>query len=77
MSAPGVGAIILDTGRGRVGEVMAAVGGRVLLRPPGGGREWEARGGGLRPAARAPPPPAPRAGAPQRGRPAGGGPGPP
>ncbi|MFI0909997.1 hypothetical protein [Streptomyces abikoensis] len=51
MSAPGVGAIVLDTGRGRVGEVMAAVGGRVLLRPPGGGREWEARPGDLRPAA--------------------------
>ncbi|MEU3354183.1 hypothetical protein [Streptomyces sp. NPDC037389] len=29
---------------------MAVVGGRVLLRAPGGGREWEALPGDLRPA---------------------------
>lgn len=51
MTAPEVGAIVLDAGRDRVGEVMAVVGGRVLLRAPGGGREWEAFPADLRPAA--------------------------
>ncbi|MFF4156581.1 hypothetical protein [Streptomyces sp. NPDC001678] len=50
MTAPEIGAVVRDVGRDRVGEVMAVVGGRVLLRAPGGGREWEALPGDLRPA---------------------------
>ncbi|MGW2491331.1 hypothetical protein ACWCV9_29480 [Streptomyces sp. NPDC001606] len=30
-----------DVRDGRVGEVMGRVGGRVQLRPVGGGREWD------------------------------------
>ncbi|MCC3779726.1 hypothetical protein [Streptomyces sp. UNOB3_S3] len=51
MTAPEIGAVVRDVGRDRVGEVMAVVGGRVLLRAPGGGREWEALPGDPRPAA--------------------------
>ncbi|WP_030941233.1 hypothetical protein [Streptomyces sp. NRRL S-646] len=38
---PAVGAYATDVRDGRVGEVMGHVGGRVQLRPVGGGREWE------------------------------------
>ncbi|MCX5049071.1 MULTISPECIES: hypothetical protein [unclassified Streptomyces] len=38
---PAVGAYATDARDGRVGEVMGHVGGRVQLRPVGGGREWE------------------------------------
>ncbi|MGW4563502.1 hypothetical protein ACWEN3_14175 [Streptomyces sp. NPDC004561] len=31
----------VDTRSGRLGEVMGRVGGRVQLRPVGGGREWD------------------------------------
>ncbi|GAB2577193.1 hypothetical protein GCM10027168_07670 [Streptomyces capparidis] len=46
---PERGALVLDTARGCVAEVMA-VGhhGRLYLRPPRGGREWEAGPEGLR-----------------------------
>ncbi len=47
---PEIGDLVLDTVRNRVGEVMATVGGRLLLRPPGGGREWEAAPSHVRPA---------------------------
>jgi len=43
---------LLDTTTGRVGELMdvALASHRVWLRPIGGGREWSADVGGLRPA---------------------------
>ncbi|MFF5129233.1 hypothetical protein ACFY41_20150 [Streptomyces syringium] len=39
---PALGALMLDARRDRVGEVMDVICGRVLLRDPAGGREWEA-----------------------------------
>ncbi|MFE0042409.1 hypothetical protein [Streptomyces albireticuli] len=39
---PNVGVLVVDVRRDRVGEVMASTGGRLSLRPPSGGREWEA-----------------------------------
>ncbi|MEV4858908.1 hypothetical protein [Streptomyces ossamyceticus] len=47
-----VGAIVRDTGRNRTGRVMGHEGPYVQLRPVGGGREWDARPGDLRPATR-------------------------
>ncbi|MFD7237519.1 hypothetical protein ACFWAT_19690 [Streptomyces syringium] len=47
---PDVGALMLDARRDRVGEVMDVICGRVLLRDPAGGREWEAFPCDLRPA---------------------------
>jgi hypothetical protein len=38
---PPVGAHAVDARDGRIGEVMGHVGGRVQLRPVGGGREWD------------------------------------
>jgi len=38
---PAVGTYATDVRDGRIGEVMGHVGGRVQLRPVGGGREWE------------------------------------
>jgi hypothetical protein len=38
---PAVGTHAVDERDGRIGEVMGHVGGRVQLRPVGGGREWE------------------------------------
>lgn len=38
---PAVGTYATDVRGGRLGEVMGHVGGRVQLRPVGGGREWE------------------------------------
>lgn len=38
---PAVGAQVVDVRDGRIGEVMGRVGGRVQLRPVGGGREWD------------------------------------
>ncbi|MFD9395820.1 hypothetical protein ACFWBB_35290 [Streptomyces sp. NPDC060000] len=35
------GAYVLDARSGRIGEVMGHLGGRVQLRPVGGGREWD------------------------------------
>ncbi len=39
---PKVGTLLHDTKLDVVGEFRGAVGGRWMLRPPGGGREWEA-----------------------------------
>ncbi|MEV0182557.1 hypothetical protein AB0I54_25110 [Streptomyces sp. NPDC050625] len=36
-----IGTYVVDVRSGRIGEVMARVGGRVQLRPVGGGREWD------------------------------------
>ena len=44
------GAWLMDTQRGRVGQLMDYVGGRAQLRPVGGGREWEVLPVNLRPA---------------------------
>jgi hypothetical protein len=38
---PAVGAHVVDARDGRVGEVMGHVGGKVQVRPVGGGREWD------------------------------------
>ncbi|MGI5531505.1 hypothetical protein ACQEVX_30250 [Streptomyces syringium] len=42
------GVWLVDTQRGRVGEVMGNEGPRVQLRPPGGGREWDVDPAALR-----------------------------
>jgi hypothetical protein len=39
---PGIGELAKDTARGRIGIVMCELGGRVQIRPIGGGREWDA-----------------------------------
>jgi hypothetical protein len=36
------GALALDARLGKVGRVMDRIDGRYYLRPPAGGREWEA-----------------------------------
>jgi hypothetical protein len=43
------GALVKDTDKGLVGVVMGDVGGRVLLRPIQGGKEWEALPGAVQP----------------------------
>lgn len=48
--APKIGTLVVDVRRNRVGEVMASAGGRLALRPPAGGREWEAFPCDVRPA---------------------------
>ncbi|MBC2876353.1 hypothetical protein H7K43_15045 [Streptomyces sp. TYQ1024] len=50
MSAPEVGSLVLDIKRDRVGTVMGQLAGRIFLRPPHGGREWEAAPSDVRPA---------------------------
>ena len=40
---PEIGAYAVDVRTGRIGEVMGRLGGRVQLRPVGGGREWDCR----------------------------------
>jgi hypothetical protein len=42
---PGIGELAKDTARGRIGIVMGELGGRVQIRPIGGGREWDAMPG--------------------------------
>jgi hypothetical protein len=39
---PGIGELAKDTASGRIGFVMGEVGGRVQIRPIGGGTEWDA-----------------------------------
>ncbi|WP_405585882.1 hypothetical protein [Streptomyces sp. NBC_01092] len=39
---PGIGELAKDTARGRIGVVMGKLGGRVQIRPIGGGTEWDA-----------------------------------
>lgn len=48
---PPVGAYVVDVRDGQVGEVMGHVGGKVQLRPVGGGREWDCPPESTRPAA--------------------------
>jgi hypothetical protein len=48
--APPIGSLAVDTARDRVGVVMDVQGGRVFLRRPGGGTEWEALPRDVRPA---------------------------
>ncbi|WP_200305744.1 hypothetical protein [Streptomyces adelaidensis] len=40
---PSLGDIVKDTKRDRIGRVMGHEGPYVQLRPPGGGREWDAK----------------------------------
>lgn len=49
-SPPAVGSLVHDTKRNRDGIFMALQAGRFLLRPPGGGREWEAKPDDVQPA---------------------------
>lgn len=50
---PGIGVAVHDSGSGRVGLVTGRTDPYVLLRPFGGGREWEADPRHLRPLSRA------------------------
>lgn len=36
-----IGALVIDTARQRMGVVMGHLGGRLQLRPPSGGVEWD------------------------------------
>jgi hypothetical protein len=45
-----IGALVVDTATGKAGRVMGRVGPGVQLRPPGGGREWDAEPENVRPA---------------------------
>ncbi|WP_406436483.1 hypothetical protein OHB14_62275 [Streptomyces sp. NBC_01613] len=40
---PGIGELAKDSARDRIGVVMGEVGGRVQMRPIGGGTEWDAK----------------------------------
>jgi hypothetical protein len=44
---PGIGELAKDKASGRIGVVMGEVGGRVQIRPIGGGVEWEAMPGNV------------------------------
>ncbi|MBT2383837.1 hypothetical protein [Streptomyces sp. ISL-11] len=46
------GALVMDTGNDRLGEVMEECASVVWLRPPGGGREWHCPRKNLRLASR-------------------------
>ena len=46
---PNIGDTVEDTVRRRIGKVMGSEGPYVQLRPIGGGREWDAKPGNLRP----------------------------
>lgn len=39
---PQVGALVVDTATNKIGYVMGREGPYVQIRPPGGGREWDA-----------------------------------
>ncbi|MEU8029424.1 hypothetical protein [Streptomyces sp. NPDC049099] len=47
---PPIGSHAVDTASGRVGIVMGHEGPYIQLRPYGGGREWDAEPGAVRPA---------------------------
>ncbi len=49
-SSCAIGELALDARQGRVGVVMDTQGGRMYLRRPEGGREWEAAPQDVRPA---------------------------
>ncbi|MEU0674435.1 hypothetical protein ABZ330_16345 [Streptomyces sp. NPDC006172] len=40
-SGPGIGDLAKDTAKNKVGVLVDRVGGRYLMRPVNGGREWE------------------------------------
>ncbi|MFB7256004.1 hypothetical protein [Streptomyces nojiriensis] len=44
-ASPGIGELAKDQKTGRIGIVMGEIGGRVQMRPVGGGVEWEAMPG--------------------------------
>ncbi|MGW3860775.1 hypothetical protein ACWEDZ_04740 [Streptomyces sp. NPDC005047] len=44
------GAVVYDPATAKIGEYQGLTGPRAMLRPLGGGREWEAEPSGLRPA---------------------------
>ena len=44
-ASPGIGELAKDQKTGRIGIVMGEIGGRVQMRPVGGGIEWEAMPG--------------------------------
>jgi hypothetical protein len=46
---PGIGDLAKGTARNKVGVLMGEAGGRLLMRPPGGGREWEVDPGDIGP----------------------------
>ncbi len=46
---PAVGSLVRDTRRQTIGVVMGQVGPNYQLRPPGGGCEWDAAPGDIRP----------------------------
>jgi hypothetical protein len=48
VTPPEVGVLVLDTERGRLGEVMGHEGPYIQLRPVAGGREWDADPAGVR-----------------------------
>ncbi|MFF9899326.1 hypothetical protein [Streptomyces longispororuber] len=50
MREPRMYDLVVDTERARTGRVMGRVGGYLQLRPPGGGREWDADPARVRPA---------------------------
>lgn len=41
-AGPVVGALVVDTATNRIGYVMGREGPYIQIRPPGGGREWDA-----------------------------------
>lgn len=43
-----VGALVVDTARNRMSRVMGHEGPCLQLRPPGGGREWDAKPASVR-----------------------------
>jgi hypothetical protein len=45
-----VGSYVVDIRTGQVGRLMGEAGARLLLRPVGGGREWECEPDAVRPA---------------------------
>ncbi|REK90831.1 hypothetical protein DY245_08140 [Streptomyces inhibens] len=47
---PDIGQIVHDTATDKVGEFRGAIGGRWMLRPAGGGVEWEAKPEAVEPA---------------------------
>lgn len=46
-TGPRIGAVVKDTKTDHFGVVMATIGGRIQLRPIGGGLSWEAEPDGI------------------------------
>ncbi|GHF47327.1 hypothetical protein GCM10010218_30840 [Streptomyces mashuensis] len=49
-TGPSAGSYVVDTERDLIGQVMGVNGARLRLRPPAGGRTWEAEAQNVRPA---------------------------